>query len=886
MARRTISSTAVKRSMWLGILMFAVFGILLIRILLIQTVSFEKYQEKVLNQITTETPIPANRGKIYDRNGNVLATNITTYRVFISPSGIKSAMQEREEGDTTDYADLVAQGLSELLEQVEYETVKRQIEEYSRYLDRTIARKVNEEKATEIRQYIADHGLETMIYLEAQNTRYYPANSLAAHTIGFTSSDGVGLYGLEYQYNDYLKGADGYYVTARDSYGNIMPFDYANCIEAIDGYHLGVTLDSTIQSFLEEQLERTVTENRALNRACGIVIEVETGAVLAMATSSPFDLNDPWAMDENALETLAQSGFAEGSEEYNALQSKLLTESWANKAVTESYIPGSTFKIITSAMALEEKKGSIPSAVFCPGHKTVLGQTIHCHQRNGHGSLSFAEGLQQSCNVWFMTLGELVGIDTYNQYVKSFGYKEKTGIDLPGEGSGLFANPEDMTGLDLAIYAFGQNFNVTPLQQICAVAAVANKGTLMTPYLVEQITDSAGNVIYQHKTEAKRSVVSEDVCRTISQMLEEGVSGNGGAKNAYVAGYRVAAKTGTSEKKDTGHPTVTVENFVGMTVEEASERLESAGLRIRVLGPNTADATVLSQSPEADTKMVAENGIVILHTAAEQSAPVIVPKLTGMSLDRAKTLLYDLGLNFTIEGTGIYNNVQDQSVSMGRIAEAGSVIKLTFPEAYVCSTVAYAPADDPKVAILIMVDDPQKGLYGSTVAAPYVGEALKNILPYLGVEAIYTPEEEARLAARVGSYRGWSLNKAIESITKSGFQYEVIGEVTEDTVIKSQSPASGSYMQKDSGKILLYVGESKPEESVTVPDLVGKNAVVANGLLVNAGLNVKLEGAEGSDSEVYSQSIPAGTKVAPGTVVVVNFRYMGSDEDPNYDESN
>lgn len=884
MAKRSISSMAVKRSTWLGLLMFAVFGILLIRILLIQTVSFEKYQEKVLNQITTETSIPANRGKIYDKNGNVLATNITTYRVFISPSGIKSAQESLREGEPKDYRDLVASGLSEILDNVTYDAVYKQITEYSKYLDRTIQRKVEEETANEVRAYIDEHGLQTMIYLEAQNTRYYPNGSLAAHTLGFTSSDGVGLYGLEYQYNEYLKGADGYYVTARDSYGNVMSFDYATCIEAVDGYDLTTTIDATVQTFLEEQLAQTVADNEAMNRACGIVLDVETGAVLAMATSSPFDLNNPWSLDEASEEILAQSGYEKGSDAYSELQVKLLTEMWSNKAVTESYIPGSTFKIVTSAMALEEKKNEMPQTVNCPGHKTVLGQTIHCHQRKGHGSLTFAQGLQQSCNVWFMTLGELVGIDTYNQYVKSFGYKEKTGIDLPGEANGLFADPDDMTQLDLAIYAFGQNFNVTPLQQICAVAAVANGGDLMTPYLVEKITDQTGNVIYQHKTETKRTVVSDEVCETISQILQDGVSGNGGAKNAYVAGYRVAAKTGTSEKKDTGHATVTLSDYTKMSLADAKKSIEEAGLSWVIAGSDTDGAAVLSQSPAANTKIVSEHGMVVLYTEEDASMPVTVPTLTGMSLERAKTLLAELGLNFTIEGTGIYNSVQDQSVSSGKIVEKGSVIRLTFPEAYVCSTVAYAPADDPKVAVLIMVDDPQKGMYGSTVAAPYVGAALKNILPYLGVEAVYTAEEEAKLATKVGSYRTWSLTRAQEYITKAGLMYEVVGEITEDAVVKSQSPAAGSYVQKDSGKIILYVGSAVPAENVSVPDLVGKNAVLANALLVNSGLNVKLDGVQGSDSVVYSQSVAPGTLVAPGTVVTLNFRYMGSDENPDYDE--
>ncbi len=876
MVKRSIQGSAIKRSTALGIVILAVFVVLLIRILLVQTVDFKKYQGKVLDQITTETPIPANRGKIYDRNGKVLATNITTYRVFVSPSGIKTAQSEVEEGDATDYPDLVARGLSELLDGVEYDTVYHQIVEYSKYLDRTIARKVDEETADRIRGYIDEHGLGTMIYLEAQNTRYYPGNSLAAHAIGFTSNDGVGLYGLEYQYNDYLKGVDGYYVTARDSYGNVMPFDYANCIEAVDGYDLTTTIDATIQTYLEEQLAATAEDNIAMNRACGIVVDVKTGAVLAMATSSPFDLNNPWEMDEAAKNALASSGYTAGSEEYSALQMKLLTETWSNKAVTESYIPGSTFKIITSAMALEERKDGIPGSVYCPGHKTVLGQVIHCHQRKGHGSLTFSEGLQQSCNVWFMTLGELVGIDTYKQYHKAFGYKEKTGIDLPGEGVGPF---DLQTELDLAIYAFGQNFNVTPLQQIMAVSAVANNGTLMTPYLVEKITDKAGNVIYQHKAEVKRTVVSEEVCKTISEMLEEGVSGNGGAKNAYVAGYRVAAKTGTSEKKETGHSTVTLESYVGMTLAEAKTALEAAGLRVEIAGDGNDDAQILSQNPQEGTKMVKENGIVVLFTKENAKASVKVPKLTGISLDRAKALLKAAGLNFTIEGTGIYGTVKDQSVSQGIYAVKGDVIKLTFPDAYVCSTVAYAPADDPEVAILIMVDDPQKGMYGSTVAAPYVGAALKNILPYLGVEAIYTAEEEAKLATKVGSWRTWSVNKAIESITKMGLKYEIIGDVTEGSIVKAQSPASGSYVQKDTGKIILYVGDATPAETVQMPDLVGKNATYANARLMGLNLNVKIEGTRGADAEVYAQSVEPGAMVKPGTVITLKFRSMVADDD-------
>ncbi len=750
MADGPISSNALKRSFLVGILIFAVFAVLMIRILIIQTVDFDKYQSKVINQMTTESPVAADRGKIYDVNGNVLATNVTTYRAFISPSSIKNAQAELEEGSSIRYAELISQGLADLLG-VSYDDVYKQATEYTKYLDRTIKRKVDEETADRVREFIDEHKLQDMVYLEAQSTRHYPGNTLASHILGFTSNDGIGLYGLEYQYNEYLRGVDGYYIKARDSYGNEMPFEYASYIEAIDGYNLRTTIDSTVQNFLEEQLERTVLDHAAQNRACGIVMDVNTGAILAMATSGGFNLNNPWEMDALSAAKLANSGFAAGSEEYSNLQRDLLTSMWSNKAVTESYIPGSTFKIITSSMALEEKKVTLTESVNCPGYKSVLGHAIHCHKVSGHGSLTFPEGLQQSCNVWFMTLGERIGVSKYQEYVRAFGYREKTGIDLPGEGGSIFTS--QMSGLDLAIYAFGQNFNVTPIQQITAVSAVANGGKLVTPYLVNQITDNAGNIIYQHEVEVKRHVVSEEVCKTVSQILEEGVSGNGGAKNAYVAGYRVAAKTGTSEKKNAGKE--------------------------------------------------------------------------GM---------------------------------------------------YICSTVAYAPSEDPEIAIIIIVDEPTEGvLYGSTVAAPYVASALENIMPYLGVQPKYSEKEEDKMTVKAGSYTGWSLERAIESITGRGLRYVVVGE---GDSVKKQVPPSGTVLDKKSGTIYLYLDGSTESGMVEVPDLKGKTATAANQILINIGLNVRITGSSGGNSNAsmqFTQSVSAGTMVPKGTVVTLTF-YDG-DED-------
>ncbi len=752
MARGRLSTEAVRRSTILGILIIVVFGALLLRVLYIQTVNFDKYQKKVIDQMTTKSAVPADRGKIYDMNGNVLATNVTTYRVFISPSSIKSAQDKLGENATKNYYKIVAEGLSEILD-VNYDNVYKQATEYTKYLDRTIKRKVDEKTADAVAAFANDNGLEDMIYLEAQSTRYYPYNSLGGHVIGFTSGDGAGLYGIEYQYDEYLKGIDGYYIKARDSFGNEMPLEYASYIDAVDGYNVHTTIDATIQGFLEEQIELTVAEHKATNRACGIVMDVKTGAILAMATSSKFDLNDPWQLDELSAAELVASGYSESSDAYQDLRLELLTNMWSNKAITESYIPGSTFKIITSSMALEEGVVKTGDVCTCGGSLVFSGHKIHCHKVKGHGTLTFSQGLQQSCNVWFMTLGTRIGIDNYKKHVEAFGYKEKTGIDLPGEGGSIFAS--EMTELDLVIYAFGQNFNVTPIQHISAISAVANGGNLLTPYVVQKITDNSGNTVYEHKVDLKRQVVSEDVCKTIATMLEEGVSGDGGAKNAYVAGYRVAAKTGTSEKKTAGD-----------------------------------------------------------------------------------------------EGE------------------------------YICSCAAFAPADDPEIAIIIVVDEPKKGnLYGSTVAAPYVGNALENILPYMGVQPNYTQEELDNMAVRVSGYKGWSVSYAQKMIEKAGLKAVVVGS---GNVVTAQLPLSGTYVEKNGASVVLYAGDA-PSEDIIVPDLMGKTAALANQTLINLGLNVKIEGTPhylmgNEEIVVVEQSHPKGSKVAKGTVITITFRYIGKDD--------
>ncbi len=748
----------LRRSMVLLFIVGFLFTALLIRILLLQTVGYEEYRQKVVEQMTTESVVRASRGNIYDANGAVLATNITTYRVFLSPSAIASAQSNAERsGENIDYSALISEKLSSVLKSVSPDFIAGEIAK-TRYLDRTIAREVSEVKADAVREVISEYGLQRMVYLEAVDTRYYPYETLASQVIGFTGSDGTGLLGLEHSYNDMLAGSNGRYLTARDVHGNEMPYEFDEYIGAENGYNLNTTLDVYVQSALDEQLAAAYTESNGQERAAGIVMDVNTGAILAMGVYPNFNLNDPWTLDGQSQAKLNAMELEPDSEEYAKAKSELLSRMWNNKALTDSYIPGSTFKVITAAMALEEGVVSLNETFNCPGYRVVSGKTIHCHKTTGHGTLTFVQGIQQSCNPVLMDVGRRVGIHAFCQYISAFGYLEKTGIDLPGEGNGIIKSEEDIRELDLAIYSFGQNFNVTLIQQITAVAAVANGGYLVTPHLVASVTDRDGNVIASYSDTVRRQVVSAEVCQTIGEILEEGVSGDGGAKNAYVAGYRIAAKTGTSQKKDQGH-----------------------------------------------------------------------------------------------EGQ------------------------------YVCSTVAFAPADDPQYAVIIIVDEPTSGvLYGSTVAAPYVANVMETILPYLGVEAIYTEQELQKRTVTAPNCIAYSPDSARNVCERKGLQCEIIGE---GNVISRQYPAAGTVMEKEYGKMIFYVGRVSDDDlaTVTVPDLVGMTAQAANLTLVNAGLNIRIKGTKnyltGTDVKVISQSVAAGETVPRGTVVEVLFRSNEKDED-------
>ncbi len=750
---RSTDSHILKRATVIGGIVICAFIYLLIRILLLQTVGYEKYRNKVLNQITTEAEVIADRGKIYDRNGVLLATGVTNYRVFIAPRVIA----ETSKRENLKYDALIADGLCDILD-VDREHILEQTT-HTKYLDRTLKRDVDEETAALVRKFIATNDLENMVFLQAGTKRYYPHGTMACHALGFTGSDGSGQYGLELSYDEILSGTNGRYITARDSRGNEMPYEYQSYIEAQDGNSIVTTLDVNIQAVLEEQLATAYIESGGANRATGMVVDVKTGEILAMATYPFFDLNNPRSLNEQDQAALDGSGFAVGSEEYLKLKQELQLTTWSNKAVTEIYMPGSTFKIVTASMAYEEGLVSPTQTYYCSGVHVVAGRRIHCHKTTGHGAQTFARGLQNSCNPLLMIMGANIGQERFYSYYRAFGYTEKTGIDLPGEGTSIFYNPNTWTELDLAMASFGQNFKISPLQQIMAVSTVANGGYLMEPHMVKEILDSEGKTIQTIAPTQKRQVISEATAKQLAAILEEGVSGGYGGKNAYVAGYRVAAKTGTSQKVD--------------------KNLE----------------------------------------------------------------------------TGKDNY-------------------------YVCSCVGFAPADDPEVAVIIMVDEPTKGsLYGSTVAAPYLANVMRDILPYLGVERDYTDKELANLALSTPSVVGWYASEAERYAASMGYEVEIVGE---GKIVYTQSPAPGARVESSRAKIILYTDQDIQKNTITVPDVLGKSAVSANEMLANHQLNIRIEGTNnylnGSGAVAISQYPAAGTEVEVGTVVTVTFRNQDEED--------
>ncbi len=756
--------TILKRGTMVLIGAIVLWGLLLFRLFWLQIVEYDKYHQLVIENITSTSTISAPRGIIYDCNMTELAINTTVKRIFISPADI--ANEEQKE--------IVARYLSEKLD-VDYDEIITKANDSKKY-DKTIKNYVDLQTAEEIMQFVDEYNEAAKankeedipeincIYAQDQSKRYYPLGSLAAHTIGFTGFEGSGLYGLEMQYNDYLTGVAGKIITSVNARGGSIPTKYESYTESESGYNIVTTIDYKIQSILENYLKQPFYDNDSNNRTCGVVMDCNTGAILAIGTYPNFDLNDPRTLDEWSLSQLG--AYVQGSEEYNEAFAELRAKMWNNKPITELYEPGSTFKIITAAIGIEENAFTEDTLFTCTDPYYVkLSETaskqVRCWHYGGHGTVTFRRGLQQSCNPTLMQAVDLIGRDTFYKYVQAFGYTAKTGIDLPGEAKGIFHNLTALGPLELATSGFGQTNKTTAIQQLTAICTVANGGKLVTPYMVSRLVDDDGNTIKDLTPTDKRVLLSEQTCSLITDILTEGVSTDGAARNAYVKGYKVAAKTGTSEKTD-------IRNEAGETY-----------LRVG-------------------------------------------------------------------------------------------------------SCVGYAPADDPQVAIIIICDEPMgESVFGSVTAAPYVSHALGEILPYLNIDPVYTEEELADMEVNVPGLTGMSLTDAIAVLNEKRLAYKVYGD---GTVVNQQIPKSGSTVIQGSGQIVLYTGSVTPRENVRVPELLGYSISGATKTLTELGLNIILKGAvqsyttTGSYAQAISQSIPGGTKVTPGTVVEVEFRFTDAQD--------
>ena len=655
-----IKKQTAKRMFAVLLLFSLVCGFLIFRLFTLTILNHDYYSDKSYDQITTSSVLRAERGKIYDSSMNVLACERTVWRIFACPRDIIAMSKE----NGIDYAAIISRGLADILS-IDQETLENKLRK-SAVLDVTVKKSASSEEYAAVIDFVKANGLDGLVQTEAQSSRYYPEATLAAHVLGFVGSDNQGLYGLEYYYNKELSGKDGYYLYAKDANGRPISGEYSDYVAATDGLSLVTTIDTYVQKALESQLETIRVNHQVNNRVTGIVMNTETGAILAMATSSPFDPNSPYELDSVSQSKLTASGYAEGSEEYKKLKTELMQIMWSNKAVSETYEPGSTFKIITVSAALDLGVAKPNDTFSCCGYHTVGGWRIKCHKVTGHGSgFTLAYGLQMSCNPTMMNLAEKIGADNFYSYIERFGYLEKTGIDLPSEASSIFHDPSAIGSTELATTSFGQRFKVSIISQITAVAAVANGGKLVTPYVVDKIIDKDGNVISEHQTEVRRQVISEEVARTVSEILEAGVSGDGGAKNAAVDGYKIAAKTGTSQKFDVLDENGNSYLRIGSTVAYAPS--DQSGIAIIIVVDEPTTSVKYGSVVAAPYVGALYESILpyLEYKSSAESSYVEMKSYIGLSIEEAKKNLSALDVKVEIIGNG--DTIYEQTPDAGAI---------------------------------------------------------------------------------------------------------------------------------------------------------------------------------------------------------------------------
>ena len=752
----------------------------------IAIVNCEAYQKAAQNQHGLDFVIPAERGKIYDRNSNVMAMSTTVYTLILSPRDlVKSVSNKDEEGNTLSdevyqakvaaRQDQMVEELMNLIPDLDRQEVEGHVHA-TKMAYREIKVNIEEEEHKRIQEYIVENKASSYLYQIAGSKRYYPYSGLAAQALGFVNANG-GAYGIEAVYNDVLEGTAGRVVTTRTAAGTERYNSYAEYIDAVNGYNITLTIDTTIQSYLEKTLEEGIKDFEVQDGAFAIAMNPKTGAIYGIASSPDFDPNNYGRITNELLSSQLDESAAAIFEKLKASNTENLTDSqlmekaesqaysdavntqWRNKAIDSRYEPGSVFKAIVLAAALEEGVVSENDHFFCSGEAVVPGypKTIKCSNTKGHKDQDLAKAVANSCNPAFIEIGKRLGVDKFYDYFAAFGMLENTGIDLPGEASlaGAVWSRDKMSNVDLAVASFGQRFEITPLQMICGFSAVINGGNLVKPYVVQSVSTQDGTVVQNTQPEVVRQVISKQTSQRAADILEQVVA-TGSGNNGYVAGYRIGGKTGTSEVK-------------------------------------TVD------------------------------------------LDH-----------------------------------------------YVVSFMGYAPADDPQVIVLLAYDHPKvkepgsnygpSGVYisGGNMAAKKAGPLIAQILDYLGIEKTYSTEEAAAADVVMPKVTGLSVPKAEDDLSRVNLRFRTIGE---GETVSRQIPAAGTRIPGGS-TVILYLGDSAPEASGTVPDVRGMTYENAKNALEKAGFFMRASGASvyyGNTTTAESQSIAGGVAAVTGTVVDVKF---------------
>lgn len=644
------------------------FGAAVLRLTYLTTIQSSELQESAVDLQLADTTVSAKRGTIYDANGNVLAESASVWQVVMSPVNFKNDKQRQA----------AAKGLSEIFD-LEYNDVLDDTKQQSHYV--VVKRRIESDEREKVLELIdtlkKDYSCSGVIQLLDDYKRYYPKNSLASSVIGFTGSDDQGLEGIEYEYDSYLSGTPGRIITAQNARGTDMPFRYEQNVESEDGNNVYLTIDETIQSICEKYMQKGVEDNNVLNKGVCIAMDVNTGAILAMVTTDGYDLNNPYelsAKDKKKIKSTPKKKQAEA-------ESAALSNMWRNKAVADTYMPGSVFKMCVASAALEENLVNEKTSFTCTGSISVEGETIHCSNISGHGTQNFVEVISNSCNPAFIQIGQMLGAGKFRQYYQGFGFSDKTGIDLPGEAEDSFWKEGKMGGVDLAVASFGQNFTITPIQMITACAAVSNGGYVVQPHVVSKITDSKGNVIKTVDKKIKRQVISDDTSKKMNEYLEYNTERQGAAAG-YISGYKVAGKTGTTEKR-------------GVTKFESSfsEDYISSFCGYAPADDPQIAMLVFFDTPDGDAYYGSQVSSPVFINIMSEVLPYLDVKTsytdeelgyvdasagdyTGVSVDEAKTAVEADGFTATVKGNGSTVISQIPTVSSG-LQKGGSIVLYT-----------------------------------------------------------------------------------------------------------------------------------------------------------------------------------------------------------------